>query len=84
MKLSILIALSQQEHDLLAKEPLLFETRFSAVKEFDHFVLLELAFERFDHCRNQAPILVAPDATGNLRLLDAHVSDYRDGFVIVP
>src|SRR5262245_59594557 len=80
---SITIPFGKQENNLLANKPLLLETGFSAVKEFDHFVLLELPFERLDHRRNQAPILVAAYTACNFRLLNAHVCDYRNGFVIV-
>jgi hypothetical protein len=61
----------------------LFESRFRAVKVFDHVALLKLPFERLQHLADDSPVFVATDATGDLSLLNPNVRDDGDGFVIV-
>ena len=82
MTSSFPIGLTQQENNLLAREILLFETSFCAVKIFDRVAFFEPALERLEHDCVDLPILVAADAIGYLRMLDANVRDDGDRFVI--
>lgn len=83
MKLPRFISLGEQENDLLAGEMLLLETGFSAVKVFDRVALFESSLERLEHLGTDPPILVAANAAGDFRLLNANVDYNSDGFVIV-
>ena len=82
MHLSISMALSQQENNLLSREVRLLEPCFGAVKIFDHLTLLESSFKGLEHLRTNAPVLITTNAIRNLSFLDANVSDDGDGFVI--
>ena len=75
MTSSFAIGLTQQENNLLARERLLFEPGFSAVKIFDRVAFLEPAFERLKHDSVDLPILVATDAIRDLCVLDPNVRD---------
>ena len=83
MQLSVAIVFCQEEHELLAHEGFLFESRFGAVKVFDRVALFELSFERLDHFTNDSPVFVTADARGDLSLLNANVGHDRNGLVIV-
>ena len=80
---SFAIGFSEQEDDLLAREILLLESSFRAVKVFDRIAFLELAFERLEHDRVDFPIFIATDTIGDFGVLDANVGHNLNGFVIL-
>jgi len=53
------------------------------VEILDRVAFLKLSFEWLQHLADDSPVLVATDATGDFRLLDANVRHDGDGFVIV-
>lgn len=83
MAFSFAISFGEQENDLLAGEVFLFEAGFGAVEIFDRVAFLELALQRLEHDRVDLPILIAANTVRDLRVLDANVRHYLNGFVVL-
>ena len=81
---SIFITFNQQENDLLSGEVLLSKTCFSSVNVIDHITFLKSPFERLEHYSPDAPVFVTTNTAGYFGLLEANVSDDRNGLVIAP
>ena len=80
---SFAIGFVQQENNLLAREPLLFETSFGAVKIFDSVAFLESAFERLEHHGIALPVLIATNTARDLGVLNANVRHHLNRFVVL-
>ena len=83
MELVVAIVFGQQKHKLLAREVLLFDSRFGAVKVFDHVALLELPLKRLEHFASDFPVFITADAGRYFSTLNTDVRDDSNGFVIV-
>ena len=80
---SLLIGFRQEEDDLLAREVVLLEAGFRAVKVFNRIALFEATFEWLDHDCVDLPILITANAIRDLGMLDANVCNDGDRFVVV-
>lgn len=84
MKLPVAITLSEQENDLLSREPISFEACLGTVEEFDCVAFLKPSLERLQHYSIQLPVLISTNAARHFSLLDANVNDDSNCFVITP